>query len=161
MVLRGGILWIAVMGCGGEALETAMEQPAPGTFVVSLEHDGLEREAVVYVPESYQVQSSTLLVLSFHGFGGIAAYHLEEADLRPQADRVGGLLVGMMNMSASDVSVASTDAAATADAVATSATLLTQQCHCCILLMHQSLMCQQQALTQQGLLMQQQQLMQQ
>ena len=78
------------------AADTAEDTgPAPpsGTFVVSIEHDGLEREAVVYVPASYDPGTSTPLVLNFHGFGGLAEYHLEEADLRPQADRTGGLLV--------------------------------------------------------------------
>ncbi len=78
--------------------DTSSTTPEPddrarGTFVVALEHDGLEREAIVYVPESYSATADTPLVLNFHGFGGIARYHMEDADLRPQADRSGGLLV--------------------------------------------------------------------
>ena len=89
-------------GCTPDAGEittdTASDSPAPeggpsGTFVVSLEHDGLEREAIVYVPESYSAAADTPLVLNFHGFGGIARWHMEDADLRPQADRSGGLLI--------------------------------------------------------------------
>ena len=66
---------------------------SPGTFAVALEHDGLTREAIVYVPESYDSTADTPLVLNFHGFSGGAQYHLEDGDLRPQADRSGGLLV--------------------------------------------------------------------
>jgi len=79
-----------------QVLEDLEELPAnlsPGTFMVSLVHDGLDREAVVFVPESYRSDADTPLVLNFHGFSGIAQYHLEEADLRPQAENSGGLLV--------------------------------------------------------------------
>jgi len=61
--------------------------------MVGFEHDGMTREALVVVPESYDPEAATPLVLNFHGFGGTARYHLEDADLREQAERSGGLLV--------------------------------------------------------------------
>ncbi len=64
-----------------------------GTFKVTLQHDGMEREAVVFVPESYDSTADTPLVLNFHGFEGIARYHMEDGDLRPQAESTGALLV--------------------------------------------------------------------
>ena len=90
---------MGLLGCSSEPAATdsgGVDLPddrAPGTFTVRLEHDGIEREAIVYVPESYAASADTPLVLNFHGFGGIARYHMEDGDLRPQADRTGGLLV--------------------------------------------------------------------
>ena len=66
---------------------------SPGTFRVALQHDGTDREAVVYVPESYDSTADAPLVLNFHGFGGIARYHMEDGDLRPQAENDGAILV--------------------------------------------------------------------
>ena len=66
---------------------------SPGTFRLTLDHDGIQREAVVFVPETYDAQARTPLVLNFHGFGGIAAEHMEWADLRTQAAETGALLV--------------------------------------------------------------------
>lgn len=75
---------------GGEELPADL---SPGTFTVGLDHDGIERTAIVFVPESYSSAADTPLVLNFHGFGGIARYHMEDGDLRPQAEANGGLLV--------------------------------------------------------------------
>lgn len=88
---------MGVFGCASDSDtpedEVETTEWTPGTFKVSIEHDGMEREAVVYVPESYDPAADTPLVLNFHGFGGIARYHMEDGDLRPQAERSGGLLV--------------------------------------------------------------------
>ena len=90
---------MGVLACSSEPASTdsgTVDLPddrATGTFTVRLEHDGIEREAIVYVPESYSAAADTPLVMNFHGFGGMARWHMEAADLRPQADRSGGLLV--------------------------------------------------------------------
>lgn len=63
-----------------------------GTFGIRFEHDGVMREAVLYVPESYGADGGAALMLNFHGFGGSAAGHMETADMRPQADRDGSLV---------------------------------------------------------------------
>ncbi len=92
---------VLALGLALAACEEAPNEPAgdlpddrePGTFVVGLEHDGLQREAVVFVPESYDASASTPVVLNFHGFSGIASGHLEWADLRPQAEAAGALLI--------------------------------------------------------------------
>ena len=94
-----GLILLGGLGCSqdsdeGTPVDSALPQDrATGTFRVSFDHDGLEREAIVHVPESYSAAADTPLVLNFHGFGGIARYHMEDADLRPQADESGGLLV--------------------------------------------------------------------
>ena len=84
-----GLIALGASACGSDSAddgEVDSELPADwsaGTFRVSLEHDGLEREAIVYVPESYDPSADTPLMLNFHGFGGIARYHMEDGDLRP------------------------------------------------------------------------------
>jgi polyhydroxybutyrate depolymerase len=66
---------------------------SPGTFRVNVTHDGLQREALVFVPDTYDAQADTPLVLNFHGFGGYAEAHMAWGDLRDQAEVSGGLLV--------------------------------------------------------------------
>ena len=89
------VFWASA--CTAKTANTGLEDlPAdltPGTFTVGLEHDGLERTAIVFVPETYNSEADTPLVLNFHGYGGIARYHMEDGDLRPQAEASGGLLV--------------------------------------------------------------------
>ncbi|NRB83135.1 MAG: hypothetical protein HRU49_05095 [Winogradskyella sp.] len=49
-------------------------------------HDGLNREYVLYVPNSYDGTTSVPLMLNFHGFGGSASEFMEEADMRSLAE---------------------------------------------------------------------------
>ena len=56
-------------------------------------HDGLTREYIVYVPSTYDGNSSLPVVLNFHGFGGLASDHMADADMRPQAESDTFLLV--------------------------------------------------------------------
>ncbi len=96
---RGAVvaLCLGALACSDDSIDNPYEELpsdlSPGTFVVSLEHDGLDREAVVFVPESYSAEADTPLVLNFHGFGGVASHHMEDADMRSQAEAAGGLLV--------------------------------------------------------------------
>jgi polyhydroxybutyrate depolymerase len=60
--------------------------------MLGLEHDGVEREALVYVPESYDGTRSTPLFMNFHGFGGYAEGHMEWADMRALSDTHGFVL---------------------------------------------------------------------
>ncbi|MAP01539.1 MAG: hypothetical protein CMD01_01810 [Flavobacteriales bacterium] len=52
----------------------------------SITHDGLNREYIVYVPNSYNGSSSVPLLLNFHGFGGSASEYMLDADLRSLAE---------------------------------------------------------------------------
>lgn len=65
----------------------------PGTFGVVFEHNGVEREAIVYVPESYDAAASTALMLNFHGYGGTSSSQMDWADMRGFADRDGHIVV--------------------------------------------------------------------
>ena len=52
----------------------------------SIVHDGVNREYVLYIPNSYDGTSSVPLMLNFHGFGGSASDYMQEADMRSLAE---------------------------------------------------------------------------
>ena len=54
--------------------------------VQSIVHDGVNREYVLYIPDSYDGTSSVPLMLNFHGFGGSASDYMQEADMRSLAE---------------------------------------------------------------------------
>ena len=66
---------------------------ATGLSARSLLHDGVAREYILYVPDSYDGASDVPLMLNFHGFGGTAAQHLDWADMRSLAEMDTFLLV--------------------------------------------------------------------
>jgi polyhydroxybutyrate depolymerase len=52
----------------------------------TLLHDGVYREYVIYIPNSYNNSTSVPLMLNFHGFGGSASDYMIEADMRLLAE---------------------------------------------------------------------------
>ncbi len=56
------------------------------TNVQTLVHDGMNREYIIYVPNSYDGTSAVPLLLKFHGFGGSASQFMQEADMRSLAE---------------------------------------------------------------------------
>ena len=52
----------------------------------SIVHDGIVREYVLYVPNSYTGTSAVPLVINFHGFGGNVREYMNYADMRPVAE---------------------------------------------------------------------------
>jgi len=54
--------------------------------VQSIVYDGINREYVLYIPDSYDGTSSVPLMLNFHGFGGSASDYMQEADMRSLAE---------------------------------------------------------------------------
>jgi polyhydroxybutyrate depolymerase len=65
---------------------------AQETIEYTITHDGLQREYVLYVPESYTGQDSVPLLFNFHGYGSNAYDQMEYGDFRPIADSVGFLI---------------------------------------------------------------------
>ena len=63
-----------------------------GLIEVSLFHGGVDREALLYVPETYDHLNGAPLMLNFHGFSLDASTQLQLADMRTLADRDGFLL---------------------------------------------------------------------
>ena len=64
-----------------------------GSFNLTLEHDGLTRKYLLYVPSSYDGRSEVPLLFNFHGFGGKVAGYVKSTDMRPLADEENFLLV--------------------------------------------------------------------
>ena len=62
------------------------EECYSNTNAQTIVHDGLNREYVLYIPNSYDGTSSIPLMLNFHGFGGSASDYMLEADMRSLAE---------------------------------------------------------------------------
>ena len=62
------------------------------TLNLSLQHDGLTREYLLYVPSSYNSNTAVPLLFNFHGYGGTSSDHLSTADMRSLADQENFLL---------------------------------------------------------------------
>ena len=58
-----------------------------GTISLSLLHDGLTREYLLYVPSSYNTDIAVPLLFNFHGYGGTSNGHLASSDMRSLADQ--------------------------------------------------------------------------
>ena len=81
---------------GSSVLEDqGMTFPAQTTGLTrhTIQHDGLERQYTIYIPESYVPTVRTPLLLNFHGNGGNVDAHLAASDFRSVADEAGVILV--------------------------------------------------------------------
>jgi len=67
-------------------------------------HDGVNREYVFYIPNSYDGASSVPLMLNFHGFGGNASDYMQEADMRSLAEADTFILIYPQGSSLDDIS---------------------------------------------------------
>jgi len=56
-------------------------------------HNDIDREYILYIPESYDGSTSVPLMLNFHGFGGSASNFMVNADMRPVAESNNFILV--------------------------------------------------------------------
>ena len=66
----------------------------PGyTSTQKINHDGLERQYLIYIPNSYNGQSKLPLMINFHGFGGEVNDHLAYTDMRSLADSENFILI--------------------------------------------------------------------
>jgi polyhydroxybutyrate depolymerase len=63
------------------------------TNTQTIVHDGIEREYILYVPNSYDGTSVVPLLLNFHGFGGSASEFINDADMRAEAEANSFILV--------------------------------------------------------------------
>ena len=59
----------------------------------SIVHDDLEREYLIYVPDSYNHSLATPMMLNFHGFAGSATDYMRYADMRSVAESENFILV--------------------------------------------------------------------
>jgi len=63
------------------------------TNAQTLVHDGMNREYIIYVPNSYDGTSAVPLLFNFHGFGGSASEFINDADMRAVAEANSFILV--------------------------------------------------------------------
>ena len=66
---------------------------AQQTYTDSLTLNGVKREFIVYVPNSYDSSLETPLMFNFHGFGDLNSSHMVWCDMRPIADTAGFILI--------------------------------------------------------------------
>ena len=67
-------------------LKDSLNTNIPDTIWLELNHAGVLRETLVYVPESYEGTEAVPLLLNFHGYGGFASNHLLTSDFRQLAE---------------------------------------------------------------------------
>ena len=53
---------------------------------LTLEHNGLNREYILFVPSTYDSATPLPLLFNFHGFGGTASEYMAYADMRTLAE---------------------------------------------------------------------------
>ncbi len=63
------------------------------TNAQTLVHDGLTREYILYIPDSYNNSIAVPLLFNFHGNGGSASNFMAEADMRTLAETENFILV--------------------------------------------------------------------
>jgi polyhydroxybutyrate depolymerase len=68
------------------------QQTINGTIL----HDGLQREYILYIPDSYSPNESTPLLFNFHGYKSNAFEQMNYGDFRPIADTANFLIVHPM-----------------------------------------------------------------
>lgn len=97
----------------------------------TIDHNGTNREYMLYIPSTYDASNPTPVVLNFHGFGGDANSYMEYADLRSLADAENFILVYpqgtcLDGSSHWNPSLPSADNKSTADDLGFIATLITE-----------------------------------
>ena len=63
------------------------------TITQTMNHDGLNRSYIIYVPEIYDDSTPTPLLFNFHGFTGLASIHVNSTGMKSIADTAGFILV--------------------------------------------------------------------
>ena len=58
-----------------------------------IQHDGITREYILYVPQSYNGSNKVPLLFNFHGYGGKIKDYINEADMRAVAEANNFILV--------------------------------------------------------------------
>ena len=70
----------------GKGDDYNLDECYSNTNAQTIVHDGINREYIIYVPNSYDGTSAVPLLLNFHGFGGSASQFMQEADMRSLAE---------------------------------------------------------------------------
>ena len=82
-----------LINCSDETDVLGTEILPGSTSTQKINHDGLERQYLIYIPNSYNGQSKLPLMINFHGFGGEVNDHLAYTDMRSLADSENFILI--------------------------------------------------------------------
>ena len=85
-ILLFTFLLTILSSCRKDEVNDNSESCYTNTSAQSIVHNGVNREYVLYIPNSYDGTSSVPLMLNFHGFGGSASDYMQEADMRSLAE---------------------------------------------------------------------------
>lgn len=77
---------LVIIGCSRVNSDKKFNSCFINTDAQSLVHDNLEREYLIYVPDSYNQSLATPLMLNFHGFGSAASDYMKYADMTSIAE---------------------------------------------------------------------------
>ena len=81
------ILSIFIIACKGEdSVQVDEDGIITGLQTKTLTHDNVNRNYLVYIPDSYDSEIDYPLMFVFHGFGGIATQFINTADMRDLAE---------------------------------------------------------------------------
>tara|TARA_B110000967_G_scaffold170092_1_gene179870 strand:+ start:1911 stop:2801 length:891 start_codon:yes stop_codon:yes gene_type:complete len=80
------ILITILSSCKKDDVKDNSEECYSNTNAQTLVHDGLNREYVLYIPNSYDGTYAVPLLVNFHGFGGNASEFMSYADMRSLAE---------------------------------------------------------------------------
>ena len=84
-ILLFTILLMILSSCRADDNENS-EQCYSNNNAQSIVHDGVNREYVLYIPNSYDGTSSVSVLFNFHGFGDNASDYMNNADMRAVAE---------------------------------------------------------------------------
>ena len=79
-------VFLIVTGCVKNDANNKVELVYSNINTQTIGYDGINREYLLYIPDSYDGITSIPLMLNFHGFGGSASEHMIEADMRSLAE---------------------------------------------------------------------------
>jgi len=85
-ILFFAMLITILSGCGKYDNNKNSESCYSNTNPQTIVHDGINREYILYIPNSYDGTSAVPLMLNFHGFGGSASDYMSYADMRAEAE---------------------------------------------------------------------------
>ena len=80
------ILITILSSCKKDDVKNNSEECYSNTNAQTLVHDNINREYVLYIPNSYDGTSAVPLLVNFHGFGGGASEFMSYADMRSIAE---------------------------------------------------------------------------
>ena len=88
------VIITALISCSKETVDPNITFNRNGLEVEkTIQHNGLERKYILYIPSTYTGTISVPLVLNIHGHGLTASKHMNYGDLRPIADSAGFIIV--------------------------------------------------------------------